>query len=112
MQSIANDEMNHVKFLRTVLGKDAVKCPQVDIGPAFAVAADAAANTTLKPPFSPYAKCVLFYSFYSSHMRSIWIIRACSSAWCFVQGSPDVGSACVAATCSSSTAPSSLRTLV
>lgn len=45
----------HVKFLRLVLGKAAVPEPEIDIGPAFAAAADAALGTTLKPSFSPYA---------------------------------------------------------
>lgn len=34
--------------------------PEIDIGPAFAAAADAALNTTLKPSFSPYASNLLF----------------------------------------------------
>ena len=33
---------------------------QVDIGPAFAAAANAAAGTTLSPPFSPYASPLLW----------------------------------------------------
>lgn len=35
--------------------------PQIDIGAAFANAANAAFNTTLSPPFSPYGSDVLFF---------------------------------------------------
>ena len=35
-------------------------CPKVDIGPAFAAAANAAFNTTLKPAFDPYANPLFF----------------------------------------------------
>ncbi|GAQ82932.1 hypothetical protein KFL_001290230 [Klebsormidium nitens] len=59
-EQIAIDEINHVKFLRTALGDAAVPEPAIDIGPAFAVAANAAANATLDPPFSPYTDDVTF----------------------------------------------------
>jgi hypothetical protein len=59
-RSVANDEINHVGFLRAALGADAVQCPQVDIGPAFAAAADAAAGAKLNPPFTPYANDLFF----------------------------------------------------
>lgn len=36
------------------------RATQVDIGPAFAAAADAAFGSTLAPPFSPYASPLLF----------------------------------------------------
>lgn len=36
-------------------------CPLVDVGPAFAAAANAALNMTLNPPFSPYTNDILFY---------------------------------------------------
>jgi hypothetical protein len=59
-KSIADDEIAHVAFLRSVLGGGAVACPKVDIGPAFAAAANAAFNTTLSPPFDPYANDLFF----------------------------------------------------
>ena len=40
--------------LRELLGDLALPCPLIDIGPAFAAAADAAAGAPLEPPFSPY----------------------------------------------------------
>lgn len=36
------------------LGTAAVPMPEVNIGSAFSAAADAALNTTLSPPFTPY----------------------------------------------------------
>lgn len=57
---IANHEIAHVDLLRAALGDAAVPCPLVDIGPAFAAAADAAFGTTLSPPFSPYSNDVTF----------------------------------------------------
>jgi rubrerythrin len=51
---IANDEVNHVKFLRMALGDAAVPIPELNIGTAFSDAADAALNTTLSPRFTPY----------------------------------------------------------
>ena len=58
--SIASDERNHVNFLRTALGNSSVQCPLVDIGPAFAASANVGTNTTLNPPFSPYASDLFF----------------------------------------------------
>jgi hypothetical protein len=52
---IAGEEIKHVELLRGALGKMAVPCPAMDIGSAFAAAADAAFNTTLDPAFDPYA---------------------------------------------------------
>ena len=39
-------------FLRSALGSAATPIPQLDIGTAFAMAADAATNMTLAPPYS------------------------------------------------------------
>ena len=52
-KEIAQDELNHVLFLRTALGAAAVARPVLDIGPAFAAAANAAAGATLSPTFNP-----------------------------------------------------------
>ena len=49
-----------MKYLRTALGNASVQCPQVDIGPAFAAAANAAIGKTLSPPFTPYANDLFF----------------------------------------------------
>ncbi|KAG5191726.1 ferritin-like domain-containing protein, partial [Tribonema minus] len=59
-EEIANNEIAHVAALRTVLGDQAPPCPLIDIGPAFAAAANAAAGTELVPPFSPYRSDALF----------------------------------------------------
>ncbi len=64
-QEIAQDELNHVLFLRKVLGTAAVERPVLDIGPAFAAAADAAAKgaglaTPLSPAFNPYLNDLFF----------------------------------------------------
>ena len=52
--------MLHVAFLRNALGNYSVQCPQVDIGPAFAAAANAALGMDLSPPFSPYTNELFF----------------------------------------------------
>ena len=59
-EEIALDEEAHVKFLRAALGSKAVARPQLDIGPAFAAAANAAFATTLTPAFDPYANELFF----------------------------------------------------
>jgi hypothetical protein len=64
-QEIAQDELNHVLFLRKVLGANAVDRPVLDIGPAFAAAANAAAKgaglaTPLSPAFNPYLNDLFF----------------------------------------------------
>ena len=57
---VANNEMAHVAYLRTALGNSSVQCPLVDIGPAFAAAANAALGMNLSPPFSPYTNDLFF----------------------------------------------------
>ncbi len=59
-EEIALDEEAHVKFLRAALGSKAVARPQIDIGPAFAAAANAAFAATLTPAFDPYANELFF----------------------------------------------------
>jgi Ferritin-like domain len=51
---IAEHEIAHVRFLQTALGNNSVPCPALNIGTAFSAAADAATNSTLDPPYSPY----------------------------------------------------------
>ncbi|WP_424952456.1 ferritin-like domain-containing protein [Deinococcus sp.] len=53
-QEIAEDELNHVKFLLKVLGSNAVVRPTLDIGPAFGNAAKAATKADAALAFSPY----------------------------------------------------------
>ncbi len=57
---VANNEIAHVNYLRTALGNYSVQCPLVNIGDAFAAAADAALGTTLSPPFVPYTNDLYF----------------------------------------------------
>jgi hypothetical protein len=59
-EEIAFDEIAHVGFFRAALGDAAVPCPKIDIGPAFAAAANAAAGMKLSPEFDPYANDVFF----------------------------------------------------
>ena len=59
-EEIADDEIAHVDFLRGALGDAAVPCPAIDIGSAFAGAANAAAGAELSPKFDPYANDVFF----------------------------------------------------
>ncbi|MEW5303010.1 MAG: hypothetical protein WDW38_003888 [Sanguina aurantia] len=63
-KDIATDEIAHVAFLRTALmsfNVTPVAQPQIDIGVAFANAANAAFNATLSPSFSPYGSDVPFF---------------------------------------------------
>lgn len=55
------DEIAHVALLRGALSSAAVQQPQIDIGPAFVAAANAAVGATLNPPFDAYANDILFY---------------------------------------------------
>ena len=50
-QEIAQDELAHVRFLRTVLGGNAVAAPAINVGTAFSVLAQAAG---LGANFNPY----------------------------------------------------------
>lgn len=59
-KEIANDELNHVIFLRTALGDDAAPMPEIDIGTAFSNAANAALDMELSPAFSPYGSDLAF----------------------------------------------------
>ncbi|GGQ98699.1 ferritin-like domain-containing protein [Deinococcus ruber] len=67
-QEIAQDELNHVIALRGALKTAAVDRPVLDIGPAFAAAANAAAYNakliaapaTLSPAFNPYLNDLFF----------------------------------------------------
>nr|QOL01135.1 putative extracellular protein CSOL_059a [Pseudococcomyxa simplex] len=52
---IAQDEINHVAFLRSALGAAAIPCPQIDIGAAFSAVINAALGTKATSyKFSPY----------------------------------------------------------
>ena len=51
---IANDEINHVAFLRKALGAAAVPIPLLNIGSAFTTAANLAFNKTTVPAFNAY----------------------------------------------------------
>jgi Ferritin-like domain len=53
-KELAKNELNHVRFLQKVLGSKAVPCPALNIGTAFAAAADAAVGSKLSPPFDPF----------------------------------------------------------
>lgn len=59
-KEIAADELSHVIFLRTALGAAAVPMPDLDLGTAFANAADAALGSKLSPSFSPYGSDLAF----------------------------------------------------
>ena len=63
-QEIANDEINHVKFLRAALGNAAVAIPAIDVSAtatgAFSVAAQAAKLVPAGTAFSPYTSDVAF----------------------------------------------------
>eukprot|EP00270_Netrium_digitus_P013015 TRINITY_DN428_c0_g1_i4.p1 TRINITY_DN428_c0_g1~~TRINITY_DN428_c0_g1_i4.p1 ORF type:complete len:275 (-),score=30.15 TRINITY_DN428_c0_g1_i4:94-918(-) len=60
-QDIADDEIGHVIFLRSALGAKAVPAPLINIGTAFAAAANAAIGARLNPSFTPYGDDVVFY---------------------------------------------------
>ncbi|MEF2280333.1 ferritin-like domain-containing protein [Deinococcus sp. YIM 134068] len=56
---IASDELAHVKVIRSVLGSAAVAQPQLDLGPAFAAAGNAASGGAITG-FNPYANELFF----------------------------------------------------
>lgn len=60
LEQIQLDEIAHVRFLRKALGDAAVPAPLIDVGPAFAAAADAAAGAELEKRFSPYRSAIEF----------------------------------------------------
>ena len=60
-EEIATNEIAHVTYLRKALGSDAVPIPQLNIGTAFADAADAAFGETVSPAFSPYLNDLFFF---------------------------------------------------
>src|SRR4051812_12134213 len=54
-EEIANDEIAHVTFLRTVLGSNAVSQPTIDLKASFTAAARAADLISSKQTFDPFA---------------------------------------------------------
>lgn len=63
-KEVALNELQHVLDLRMALGAAATPCPLVNIGDAFATAANAAAaiaNTSFSPAYSPYANDLSFW---------------------------------------------------
>lgn len=64
-QEIAQDELNHVRFLRVNLGNESIACPPMDIGAAFATLGAAALGDSAPDgfvPFSPYFDVFSFYA--------------------------------------------------
>ncbi|KAK9802752.1 hypothetical protein WJX73_008610 [Symbiochloris irregularis] len=60
-EEFAQDETNHVRFLRNALGSQAVPIPQLNIGSAFSEAANAVTGEQLTPAFSAYSNDIAFY---------------------------------------------------
>lgn len=59
-QELAKNELNHVKFLRTALGAQAVARPAIDLAASFAAAAAAAGVSKDGQTFDPYQNEQLF----------------------------------------------------
>ncbi|MBE7209531.1 MAG: ferritin-like domain-containing protein [Gluconacetobacter diazotrophicus] len=57
---VANDELDHVRFLRAALGGQAVARPSIDLGTAFTTAARAAGVIGTSQTFNPFADEVSF----------------------------------------------------
>jgi hypothetical protein len=51
---LSSDESNHVAFLTSALGNASVSCPHINLNVSFSKLMDAALETKLEPPFSPY----------------------------------------------------------
>lgn len=58
-EEIANDELAHVKVIRSALGAKAVDRPVLDLGPAFDAAGQAASGGAIKG-FNPFANELFF----------------------------------------------------
>ena len=54
VREIAADELDHVRFLRTALGKNAVARPQIDLDTSFTAAATAAGVISAGETFNPF----------------------------------------------------------
>lgn len=59
VEEMAMEKAAHLAYLRDIMD-DPHPCPAMDIGPAFAAAADAAAGMELEPAFDPYKDDTLF----------------------------------------------------
>ncbi|WP_045233845.1 ferritin-like domain-containing protein [Deinococcus pimensis] len=58
-EEIAEDEISHVRFLRSALGASAVARPVLDLGPAFDAAGQAASGGAIRG-FNPFANDLFF----------------------------------------------------
>ena len=71
-----------ITYLRAVLGSTAVARPQINIGSAFAAAANMALGTTLSPAFSPYGDDLSFLegAFFLGDLQ-VTLAPQCKSLW-------------------------------